>query len=91
MKKSEAGGVGGICPVSSKVEMVTKVWEKSLGLEKGWSKGGKDGEVKLLEVFLARCQKSRDELELERFWHYLLMKEFLVSWKIGLDWLRSEI
>ncbi len=29
----------------------------------GRSKGGKDEEVKLLEIFLARCQKDREELE----------------------------
>ena len=29
--------------------------------------GGKEEEEKLLEIFLARCQKSLGELELERF------------------------
>ncbi|MPC41228.1 hypothetical protein E2C01_034815 [Portunus trituberculatus] len=33
----------------------------------GRSKGGKDEEVKLLEMFLERCQKSRGELEFESF------------------------
>ena len=65
MKLSEGGGVGGICPVSYKVELVAKVWAKSLSLEKeetavgpsGWSKAGKDEKVKLLDMLLARCQK----------------------------------
>ncbi|MPC29076.1 hypothetical protein E2C01_022293 [Portunus trituberculatus] len=30
-------------------------------------------------MFLARCQKSRGELEFERFWHFLFMKECLAS------------
>ncbi len=30
-------------------------------------RGGKEEEVKLLEIFLARCQKSLGELELTRF------------------------
>ena len=32
MKKSE-GGVGGICPVSSKVKLEAKVWTKSSALD----------------------------------------------------------
>ena len=64
--------------------MVAKVWAKSSDLEKEetetavepsvWSKGGKD-EIKLFEILLAKYQKSREELECERFWHFLLMKE----------------
>ncbi len=42
-------------------------------------RGGKDKEVKLFGIFLVRCQKSFLELELERFAHFLLMKEDLVS------------
>ncbi len=30
-------------------------------------RGGEEEEVKLLEIFLARCQKSLEELELARF------------------------
>ena len=31
----------------------------------GCNKGGKDEKVKLLEILLVMCQKSREELELE--------------------------
>ena len=82
-----------------KVELAAKVWAKSLALEKeetavepsGWSKGGKVEEVKLLEILLGRYQKSREELELEKFWHFLLMKMFLVSLRRDLAWLQAEI
>ena len=75
MKYSEGGGVGGLAPVSSKVELAAKFWAKSSALKKadtavepsGWSKGKKDEKVKLLETLLVICQKSREELELKRF------------------------
>ncbi len=48
-----------------------KVREKSSALEieetavlpSGLRRGGKDEEVKLEEIFSAKCQKSREELE----------------------------
>ena len=40
---------------------------------------------------MAKCNKSREELELERVSHFLLMREFLVSWRIDLACLRAEI
>ena len=40
--------------------------KRAVGLS-GWSKGGKDEEVKLLEISLARCQKSLEELEFLSF------------------------
>ena len=69
------GGEGGTAPESSKVELLAKVWEKSLALSKEEmtvepserKRGGKEEEEKLLEIFLASCQKSQGELELERF------------------------
>ena len=78
--------------------VASKGLSKSSALEKeetavepsGWSKQGKDEEVKL-EILLARCQKSREELEIEKFWHFLLMKEFLVSWHdYGQKYIRHE-
>ena len=44
-----------------------------------WSKGGKDARVKLLEISFAKCQKSREEIALERFWHFLLLKKIRLS------------
>ena len=44
-----------------------------------WERGGKDEEEKLLERFLARCQKAWEELELDSSVHLLLMKECLAS------------
>ncbi len=60
----EGGYVEGICPESSKVELLPKVCEKSSALEveetavlpSELRRGGKDEEVKLEEIFLARCQ-----------------------------------
>ena len=49
-----------------------------------WTRGGKDEEVKLLERFLARCQKAWEELEFKRLLHFLLMKECLASLRIDL-------
>lgn len=36
---------------------------------------GNDEDLKLLDIF-GRCQRSFEELELARSWHFLLMKEF---------------
>ncbi len=41
--------------------------EETAVLPSGLRRGGKDEEVKLEEIFLARCQKSREELEKSRF------------------------
>ncbi len=41
--------------------------------------GGEDEEVKFLEIFLINCQKSFEELELERSAHFLLMFNDLVT------------
>ena len=57
----------------------------------GEQRGGKDEEVKLLDMFLARCQKSFGELEFARLLHFLWMKEFLVSRRIDLARFRAEI
>ncbi len=57
----------------------------------GKQRGGKDEEVKLFEMFLARCQKSFGELEVARLLHFLWMKEFLMSRRIDLAQFRAEI
>ncbi len=57
------------------MELLQKIYEKSSALEieetavlpSGIRIGGKDEEVKLEEIFLARCQKSLNELEKARF------------------------
>lgn len=49
-----------------------------------WSKWGKYEESKLLDIFLARYQRSRRELDLERLWHFLFIKKFLANWRIYL-------
>ena len=54
------------------------------GIPPGWNKGGIDEEVKLLEIVLARCQKSRGVLHLKIFLNCLSMKEFSTSWKTNL-------
>ena len=63
--------MGGICPESSRVEFLEKVsaleTEETAVVPSGRRRGGKDEEVKLLEIFLARCQKEREELEEARF------------------------
>lgn len=41
-------------------------------------RGGKD-DMKWEGIFLAKCQKSLEELEKVRLWYFLLMKDFLVS------------
>ncbi len=45
----------------------------------GEQREGKDEEVKLLEMFLARSQNSFGELEFDMLLHFLRMKEFLLS------------
>ena len=75
----------GICPVSFKIKLITKVLTKCSDLEKEetaveasvLSKGGKDEEVKLLNILLARSQKSREELELGRLLCFLFVKDIL--------------
>ncbi len=50
--------------------------EETAVLPLGLRRGGKDEEVKLEEIYLARCQKSREELE---------------KAVISLDWVASGI
>ncbi len=57
----------------------------------GEQRGGKDEDVKLLEMFLARCQMSFGELEFDRLLHFLWMKEFLLSRRTDLARFREEI
>ncbi len=57
----------------------------------GEHRGGKDEEVKLLEMFLARCHKSFGELEFAKLLHFLCMKEFLVSRRTDLARFRADI
>ncbi len=42
----------------------------------GEQRGGEDAEAKLLEMLLARCQKSFGELEFDRLLSFLWMKDF---------------
>ncbi len=56
----------------------------------GKQRGGKDEEVTLLEMFLARCQKYFGELEFDRLLHFLWMKEFFVSRRTDLARFRAE-
>ena len=77
MTLSEGGGDEETAPESSKVEFEEKVSTKSSALSveetaiepSDRKRGGKDDEVKLLERFLARCQKEREEFELESSEH----------------------
>ncbi len=57
----------------------------------GKQRGGKDEEVKLLEMFLARCQKSFGELKFARLLHFLWIKEFLLNRRTVLARFRAEI
>lgn len=85
--------VGGICPESSTVGILKKVWHKSSVLKtevmavvtSGW--GARKGKVKVLEIFLALCQKDL----LESFDSVSWWKEFLVSRKIGLSQFHANI
>ncbi len=45
----------------------------------GEQSGGKDEEVKLLEMFMTRCYKSFGDLEFDRLLHFLCTKKFSVS------------
>ena len=79
MTKLDGGRDGGTAPESSKVELEEKVSMKSSALSveetaiesSDRKRGGKEDEVKLLERFLARCQKEREEFELESSEHLL--------------------
>ncbi len=53
----------------------------------GEESGGKDEEVKLLEMFLARCQKSFGELEFA----FSMDERILVSQRTDLARFRAEI
>ena len=83
----EGGGVGGIAPESSRVELEAKVSEKSSALAEGKTavepseeiREGKEEEAKLELTFFAKCQKGREEEEPARLLHFLRRKEFLVS------------
>ena len=95
----DGGGDGGTAPESSKVELEEKVSTKSSALSveetaiesSDRKRGGKDDEVKLLERFLARCQKEREEFELESSEHLLRMKLFLADRRIDFARFRATI
>ncbi|MPC54726.1 hypothetical protein E2C01_048651 [Portunus trituberculatus] len=57
-------------PESSKVELLATSaieTDEMAVVPSVRNKGGKDEEIKLLEMFLAKCQKSRGELEFQSF------------------------
>ncbi|WP_435362541.1 hypothetical protein, partial [Klebsiella pneumoniae] len=92
-------GDGGTAPESSRVEFEEKVSTKSSALSveetaiepSDRKRGGKDDEVKLLERFLARCQKEREEFELESSEHLRRMKLVLVDRRTDFARFRAEI
>ncbi len=58
----------------------------AIRIAKRWKRGST-----VVRDVLARCQKSLEELELARLWHFLLMKEFLASQRVDLARFRAEI
>ena len=78
----EGGGVGGIAPESSRVELEAKVSEKSSALAEGKTtvepseeiRGGKEDETKLELTFFAKCQKGPEEKEPARLLSFLRRK-----------------
>lgn len=95
----EGGGVEGIAPESSKVELEAKVSEKSSALVEGRTavepseeiRGGKEEEAKFELTFFAKCQKEREEEEPARLLHFLRRKEFFVSRRTDFARFREEI
>lgn len=57
------------------------------GHESGKGIGGKGEEVMLQETLLVEFQVPGGDLGLESFSHFLLMEEFLRSWRTDLVWL----